>query len=891
MVEPSTNTRPDFLSGGGEMAERIRDFLFMDAPALICVLRGPQHVIELANKMYLNLIGNRDIIGKPIREALPEGEGQHLFEVLDQVYSTGEQFIGNEVLAKIDKGNGKLEDVYFNFVYQPYRNSEGEIEGIFVHGLDVTEQVGSRKKIEQSEKKFEAAILAVEGIIWTNNANGEMIGEQPGWANLTGQRFEEYQGYGWAKAVHPDDVQPTLDAWNEAVKNKSTFEFEHRVKIKQNGWRLFSVKAVPALGENGIIQQWVGVHTDITEEKLAREKLAYRTALLEAHNEANVDGILLVNAKGKILSFNQRFVEIWNMPQDIVNAKDDDAALSFAMKQLVNPQQFIDKVKYLYEHPTETSLDELEFNDGKIVERHGYPVIGEDGTYYAWSWTFKDITQRKKIEQDLKNTKEQLELSFKNIPAGVYLINEKGEMIYVNDRGAAVYGDFTPEYILEQKDLSTLLKIADELFERYDENGGYFSPQNSPAYISLTTGKPSQTVLKQINKATGEQRWYYVQGAPLFDGKGNVSLVLITSTDITEQKNAEEKIKYSEERFRSLAQTLPQLVWITDAKGNLEFTSVRWKEYTGIEPGGEKEWKAIVHPDDYDNINAAWLHCLTTGNLYNFDVRLKSKTGQYKWHAVKGEPVVDQENKIVKWVGAFTDIHEQKLKDERKDEFISIASHELKTPLTTVKGYLQMLELTLDENNPDANLFAKKASQSVTRLNELIGQLLDVSKIRLGKLNYTITTFDFNEMVDSTVENMQLTSPTHTIVKTGKVYGEVTGDKDRLQQVLINLLTNAIKYSPNAKKVFINAAQQNDMINISVKDTGIGIAKQSLHKIFDRYHRIEEHAAHFQGLGIGLFISYEIIQRHHGKLWAESEPGKGSTFHFTIPLSYIVAAE
>ena len=146
-------------------------------------------------------------------------------------------------------------------------------------------------------------------------------------------------------------------------------------------------------------------------------------------------------------------------------------------------------------------------------------------------------------------------------------------------------------------------------------------------------------------------------------------------------------------------------------------------------------------------------------------------------------------------------------------------------------------------------------------------------------------------MVDSTVENIQLTSPTHTIIKTGKVYGDVTGDKNRLEQVVINLLNNAIKYSPGASEVLINVEQENDKIKVSVKDTGIGMSKGSLNQIFEKYHRIEEHAQHFQGLGIGLYISYEIIQRHNGKLWVESEPGKGSIFYFTLPLRYNESAQ
>lgn len=595
--------------------------IFSNAPAAIAVITGPDHIYVLANSEYQKMVNrtSEQLVGKTSREIFPELVGTGTFEIFDNIYKTGESFSLPEYPVKLDKKeNGIVEQMYFRFSAVPLKDAEGKFNSIVIVSIDITEQVVAHQNIEKSEKKFQAAIEAVEGIIWTNNADGEMIGEQPGWAELTGQRFEEYQGYGWAKSVHPDDAQSTVDAWNRAVANRSTFESEHRVMAKSGDWKLFSVKAVPVFDERDIVLQWVGVHTDITEHRAAIQK-----------------------------------------------------------------------------------------------------------------------------------------------------------------------------------------------------------------------------------------------------------------------------IKESEERFRSLAQTLPQLVWITDAQGELEFGSVRWKEYTGIEPGAEKEWETIVHPDDYDSINSAWEQSLATGSFFTFEVRLLSKEGKYKWFGVKGEPVFDEGNKIVKWVGAYTDIHEQKIKEEKKDEFISIASHEMKTPLTIAKSNLQMLERTLDKSNAQAALHTKKAIQSVNRLNELIAELLDVSKIRLGKLNYTITDFDFNEMVDSTVENMQPTSPNHTIIKSGKIDGNVTGDKERLQQVIINLLTNAIKYSPGSDKVFIHLEQQNETLIVSVKDTGIGIAKQSLDKIFEKYHRVEEHSIHYQGLGIGLFISHEIIQRHNGKLWAESEPGKGSTIYFTLPVTNI----
>ena len=843
------------------------------APVAITILRGKDLVVEIANKKQLQFWDKtkEETLNRPIFEHVPDYLNNNLLEMLNGVLSTGKPFISTEMPFKFVL-NGIEQTFYVNFICEPLFKDQ-QIDGILAVSTDVTEQVMAKKKSEESEQRFQAAIEAVQGVLWTNSSVGEMEGEQIGWSSLTGQTYEEYQGFGWANSVHPDDKDATIEAWKLAVENSSIFIFEHRLKTKDGNYKNFSIRAIPLFNMDGSLRQWVGVHTDITfqkqqqvilresesryrsladntpvisfilepdqyasvsywnktwldytgqtfeealgrswdgiihpddvqgvlkiyadafeklesfhlpgirvkrhdgvyrwhlftgnpryladgqfmgyigigfdihDKKLAEEKLAYRTALLEAHNQASVDGILLVDARGKILSYNERFVEIWNMPQPIVAAKDDEAALVFAMSELVNPQQFIDKVKHSYAHPTEKSYDELEFKDGKIVERNGYPVIGRDGIYYAWSWTFKDVTRQKHIEKEIRD---------------------------------------------------------------------------------------------------------------------------------------------SEERFRLLAHTLPQLVWVTDTQGNTEFISIRWVEYSGVEPNSEAEWKAIVHPEDYERINTSWAYRLKIGTIYKSEVRLKNRNGEFRWFEVNGEPVFDQNKKILKWVRAFTDIHEQKLKDERKDEFLSLASHEMKTPLTIAKAYLQMLELTLDESDEEATLFAKKANQSVDTLTELVSELLDVSKIRLGKLQYTLSTFDFNALIDDTVESIQLTTTTHRIIKSGTIYDQVYGDKNRLQQVLINLLSNAIKYSPDEKEVFITIEQMGDTIQVWVKDAGIGIAQNSLVKIFDKYHRIEEHAVNFQGLGIGLFISFEIIQRHKGKLWAESEPGKGSVFHFTLPLN------
>jgi len=235
-------------------------------------------------------------------------------------------------------------------------------------------------------------------------------------------------------------------------------------------------------------------------------------------------------------------------------------------------------------------------------------------------------------------------------------------------------------------------------------------------------------------------------------------------------------------------------------------------------------------------------------------------------------------------VGAAVDIHDHKTKEQVKDEFISIASHELKTPLTTAKAYIELVKLNMEKTKNGNLLYIQKAGESINRLNDLIGELLDVNKIKSGKLDLRISKFDFNEMISSSIEGIQLITPDHKIILTGAVKEWVTADRERLQQVFLNLLTNAVKYSPNTDKVFVNIVQENSEVKVSVIDSGIGILKENISKIFTMYYREEGRALQFQGLGIGLSISHEIIQRHKGKIWVDSEVDKGSTFSFTFPI-------
>jgi PAS domain S-box-containing protein len=220
-----------------------------------------------------------------------------------------------------------------------------------------------------------------------------------------------------------------------------------------------------------------------------------------------------------------------------------------------------------------------------------------------------------------------------------------------------------------------------------------------------------------------------------------------------------------------------------------------------------------------------------------------------------------------------------------RDDFISIASHELRTPVTSLKLYVQVLQKQLSRRGDEslARSFAKMDAQ-LNKLTLLVEDLLNVSRIELGKLEFQEDWFDLNEVVKETVEQIQSTTSKHRIRIEGKVNQRVWGDKDRIGQVLTNLLTNAVKFSPQADTIIVELTTTQDAVVVSVQDFGIGIEKEYLNHIFDRFHRVSDpEEKTYPGLGIGLYIAHEIIQRHNGTLTVESEKGKGSRFSFTVP--------
>jgi PAS domain S-box-containing protein len=392
---------------------------------------------------------------------------------------------------------------------------------------------------------------------------------------------------------------------------------------------------------------------------------------------------------------------------------------------------------------------------------------------------------------------------------------------------------------------------------------------------------PSFNLETCLVRKNGDSIWVNVISTLFRDG--GEYLGYTTIEDIGERKSNLDVLRVREEKFRTITNIMPQQVWTATPGGHLNFINQQVCDYLGMssEELIQNGWEKFIYPEDVEKCRNAWAKSIKTGDEYAVEFRFSDKHGNYRWHLGRATSLRDDDGAITLWLGTNTDIQVQKDNEQRKDEFLSIVSHELKTPLTSIKLYNQLSQkIELPEKRMD---FIEKSTAHIARLERLIQDLLDVSRINAGKMAYNIETFDFDSLLRQTVEGVQAITEKHELVIEASEPVEVKGDHHRIEQVLNNLLLNAVKYSPDADRVVIKSQIIADAVIVSVQDFGIGIEEKDLTRLFDRYYRSDNTQMRFDGLGLGLFISAEILKRHNGSLWIESKLGEGSTFNFLLP--------
>ncbi|HUP26395.1 MAG TPA: PAS domain S-box protein [Candidatus Limnocylindrales bacterium] len=625
--------------------------LFMQAPAAIGVTRGKDHVFEFTNPLYMKLVGRKEsLIGKSVRMAFPELKGQGFFELLDQVYTTGEPFIGTEMPLKLERQDtGKVTEGYVNFVYQPFKNSKGKVQGIMAHAVDVTEQVQAKQKLLDSEERFTLAQQA---------------------ANIG-----------------------TFD-WN--IKS-GEFLCTRQLEI------IYGLKA------DGFAHKYTNWLKRIHEDDRARVKH-------ELH--------------------------------DATNGKDLDSEF-----RIVQP-------------------------DGSV-------------------------------------------------------------------------------------------------------------------------------------------KWIAIRASVFHDDKGRPERLLGINRNVTKRKLAEEALRDSEERFRSLADSMPQIVWTARPDGYVDYYNKQWYEYTGFKTGkDDQSWTTVLHPDDEHLCMDAWYESVRTGKLYQIEYRFKDrqKPGKYRWFLGRALPVRDKTGKIVKWFGTCTDIDDLHrtiarknelekittaltaqraqlvLLNKAKDEFISVASHQLRTPATGVKQYLGMtLEGYAGELTPQQATFLRQAYESNERQINIINDLLRVAKVDAGKVILVKQKTDLVAMAENIIheQNSKFTDRQQTVLFAhDQPLLKAQIDADKIRMVIENIIDNASKYTPHGCTIKVKVFKLQDNICVSVKDEGVGVRQKDIEKMFHKFSRLDNPLSiKVGGTGLGLYWAKKIIDLHGGTIEVDSELKKGTLFTIKIPIS------
>ena len=391
--------------------------------------------------------------------------------------------------------------------------------------------------------------------------------------------------------------------------------------------------------------------------------------------------------------------------------------------------------------------------------------------------------------------------------------------------------------------------------------------------------------------------------SPIKDASGEIIGASAIARDISEQKRLQAELWKSKQQLEVILENIADGISVEDVDGNIVYMNEAGAKLCGYTSSAELlkapdylaqaeytlqrfeilDERGKPFPlDELPGRRALRGEKTPQAIVQYFDKDLK----QRQWSLVKAQPIIDEHGKVQLAVAIFSDITESYEQQQRKDEFISMASHELKTPVTSLKGFTNVLQRRLTQQGDEKTLhYLSRMDSQLDKLAKIINDLLDISKMQAGQLSFHKEPFDLDSLIQETVEDVQAASLSHHVLIEGKTGVQFLGDKDRLEQVFINLLTNAVKYSPKSDKVLIKLSRTQEEAIVSVKDFGIGIDKFHHHKIFERFYQVTDPEERtYPGLGMGLYISNEIVNRHHGRMWVESRKGKGATFYVALPI-------
>lgn len=649
------------------------------------------------------------------------------------------------------------------------------------------------------------------------------------------------------------------------------------IRDGKNQETYFNFAYHPTYSDAGEFQYFACIAVEVTDLVRIKNKIKNEEERLRLATESSLTATWDLNLKTSEIIHSPSLSKIFGYA-------DSDAISHSLLRQHLMAEDRTNIVDKAFERAKQTGIYQYEARiidkngTEKWIATHGKIFCDEAGAPTRMLGVLQDITERKTHEILLQMSHHQLNTAMDATKLGTFDMNAQTQEKYnFSPRFYEIFG-YDPETeridsrVLEKHIDPSFVNIRKEALRRAAETGDLFYQ--------------SRIILRD-----GTSRWIEFYGRLMKPIQGREAYICGTVRDITEHKDFEKRTSESESKYRFLADAMPQIVWLGESDGKLVYFNQATMDYSGknynefLEQDG---WIDIVHPDEKAENVRMWQQCVEEKTPFIFEHRFRHKSGAYRWFLSRAYPQLDETGHANRWVGTSTDIDDMKRLDAHKNDFIKIANHELKTPVTTIKGYVQLLK-KMRASSDDMFLMnsLNTIENQVNKLNVLIGDMLDISRIESGTLPLNRNRFSLLELVTETIEDIKASEQSHEInfELDHDSDIEVSADKDRITQVLSNLLTNAIKYSPNAKQVDVTLREKYGSAVVCVQDFGIGMEQEELTRIFDRFYRVSgADEVTFPGFGIGLYIVRDIMERHGGKIWVESKKNVGSTFYFSLPV-------
>lgn len=889
----------------------------LQTPSAMCVFRGPDYVVEIANTLMLELWGRKenDVVNKPIFEGLPEAKGQGLETILENVYKTGQKFEAHERLVRLPREE-KVEDVYINFVYEALKEPDGTISGIVALASDVTSQVLARNTIEESERRFRNTVQQVPlGIAILKGQDLIVDMANPTYLQIIDKQENDILGKPLFDSVPEakETAEPLL--LNVLETGNPYFTDEFSVTLNRYGKQelcYFNLVFHPLKEENDTISGVIVAAYEVTETVKTRHFISESEAAFRKLVMQSPIAMAIFRGKNHTIKManNTMMHVIWQKTEEETIGKPILEVFPELAEQKYPEllDEVLNNAKIIREKEAVAYVDIKGKLEKFYLDYQYTPLFEKNGEISGVMVTVNDVTDKVEARKKVEDAEERARLAAEiaeivtwdlNIPTQELIYSENLPSLFGLEKGIKV----------TRPEILTMI-YPDDI------------PILEKAYeIALTTSiyKYESRIIKPDNSVN----WIKAHGKIFFDEDGEPAKMIGTIIDITDEKNAHQILMKSEEKFRLLADSMPQHIWTSDALGNINYFNQSVYSYSGLksEDIEKNGWLQIVHPDDREENIKVWVDAIITGKDFLLEHRFRRYDGQYRWQLSRAIPQKDAQGNIQMWVGTSTDIQDQKnftenlekqvyertaeLEQKNKDlinmnielqSFAYISSHDLQEPLRKIQTFASRLS-DLDEQNisAKAKTYLNRIEVSAKRMQTLIQDLLTYS--RTNSADRVFVKVNLDEIAEEVISDFsERIEETNAVINLNPL-GEATVIPFQFRQLLHNLIGNALKFSKKEQNPYVEIKARKikgyetkipvdypDKMyyHLTISDNGIGFADEYKERIFEVFQRLNTESE-FSGTGIGLAIVKKIVENHKGIIRAHSEKGKGATFEIYLP--------